>query len=80
MQMGRKMATKNCNPSQVFSLFHDYPIMINLFNNFEALLGRWGEGKRGAGCFITHFDHEIQAAGKLNSFLFFVQVCLIKKL
>jgi hypothetical protein len=57
--MGRKMATKNCNPSQVFSLFHDYPIMINLFNNFEALLGRWGEGKRGAGCFITHFDHEV---------------------
>lgn len=47
MQMGRKMVTKNCNPSQLFSLFHDYPIMINLFNNFEALLGRWGRGKEG---------------------------------
>jgi hypothetical protein len=45
--MGSKMATKNCNPSQLFSLFHDYPIMINLFNNFEALVGRWGRGKEG---------------------------------
>lgn len=57
--------------------------MINLFNNFEALLGRWGEAKRGGWLFYHTFwswDYRIQAAGKLNSFLlFFLFKCVWSK-